>query len=54
MDEFTDSIIEKIYKNGRPSISLPSRTTGNIIWDEENDLLLLGKQIMEKQICIWE
>ncbi|MHA1375625.1 MAG: hypothetical protein ACTSR7_15190 [Promethearchaeota archaeon] len=47
--EFTDAIIEKIYKNGRPSISLPSRTTGNIIWDEENDLLLLGKQIMEKQ-----
>jgi meiotic recombination protein SPO11 len=47
--ELTDSIIEKIYANGRPSIKLPSRTSTNIIWDEKNDLLLLGKQIMEKQ-----
>ncbi len=45
----TDSVIEKIYATGRPSIKLPSRTNTNIIWDEENDLLLLGKQIMEKQ-----
>ena len=45
----TDSIIEKIYATGRPTIKLPSRTSTNIIWDEENDLLLLGKQIMEKQ-----
>ncbi|NHJ21729.1 MAG: hypothetical protein EAX91_12350 [Candidatus Lokiarchaeota archaeon] len=47
--ELTDSIIEKIYATGRPSIELPSRTSTNIIWDEKNDLLLLGKQIMEKQ-----
>ncbi len=45
----TDSIIEKIYATGRPTIKLPSRASTNIIWDEENDLLLLGKQIMEKQ-----
>ena len=45
----TDSIIEKIYATGRPTIKLPSRSSTNIIWDEENDLLLLGKQIMEKQ-----
>ncbi|MFX1241738.1 MAG: hypothetical protein ACFFA7_10880 [Promethearchaeota archaeon] len=44
-----DDIIAKIYSTGRPSIELPSRTSANIIWDEENDLLLLGKQIMEKQ-----
>ncbi|MDX1798875.1 MAG: hypothetical protein R3255_09535, partial [Candidatus Lokiarchaeia archaeon] len=44
-----DDIIAKIYNTGRPSIELPSRTSSNIIWDEENDLLLLGKQIMEKQ-----
>ncbi len=44
-----DDIIEKIYNTGRPSIQLPSRSSSNIIWDEENDLLLLGKQIMEKQ-----
>jgi meiotic recombination protein SPO11 len=47
--KFVDSIIEKIYVDGRPSIQLPSRTSSNIIWDEENDLLLLGKQILEKQ-----
>lgn len=46
--KLVDSVIEKIYKTGRPSIELPSRTSSNIIWDEENDLLLLGKQIMEK------
>ncbi len=43
-----DRVLEKIYTTGRPSIELPSRSGTNIIWDEENDLLLLGKQIMEK------
>ena len=47
--DLTDSIIEKIYDSGRPSIQLPSRASTNIIWDEENDLLLLGKQLQEKQ-----
>jgi meiotic recombination protein SPO11 len=47
--KLVDSVLEKIYKSGRPSIELPSRSGANIIWDEENDLLLLGKQIMEKQ-----
>lgn len=47
--ELIDSIIEMIYDTGKPSIELPSRASSNIIWDEENDLLLLGKQIMEKQ-----
>jgi len=43
-----DDIIETIYATGRPSLQLPARTASNIIWDEENDLLLLGKQISEK------
>ena len=47
--KLTDSLIDMIYENGRPSIKLPSRSSTNIIWDEENDLLLLGQQIMEKQ-----
>ncbi|MFX1268502.1 MAG: hypothetical protein ACFFAK_11130 [Promethearchaeota archaeon] len=47
--ELTDNIIKQIYTTGRPSIELPSRSSSNIIWDEESDLLLLGKQIMEKQ-----
>ncbi|MFW9950791.1 MAG: hypothetical protein ACFFKA_11790 [Candidatus Thorarchaeota archaeon] len=46
--QLIESIIEMISETGRPSIKLPSRTSANIIWDEENDLLLLGKQIMEK------
>ncbi len=44
-----DKLLANIYSTGRPSIKLPSRSSSNIIWDEENDLLLLGKQIMEKQ-----
>ena len=45
---FVDKILDKIYENGKPTIELPSRTSSNIIWDEENDILLLGKQIVEK------
>jgi meiotic recombination protein SPO11 len=44
-----DDVISKIKKTGRPSIQLPSRSSSNIIWDEENDLLLLGQQLQEKQ-----
>ncbi len=47
--KLVDDVLEKIYKSGRPSIELPSRSATNIMWDEENDLLLLGKQIVEKQ-----
>ena len=44
-----DDVIDQINKTGRPSIQLPSRSSSNIIWDEENDLLLLGQQLQEKQ-----
>ncbi|MFX1345442.1 MAG: hypothetical protein ACFFBC_05015 [Promethearchaeota archaeon] len=47
--KLVDDVLTKIYSTGRPSIQLPSRSSSNIRWDEENDLLLLGKQIMEKQ-----
>ena len=47
--KLVDDILTQIYDSGRPSIQLPSRASSNIRWDEENDLLLLGKQIMEKQ-----
>lgn len=49
IDELIDDLVQSIYNTGRPSIKLPSRSSSNIIWDEENDLLLLGKQIVEKQ-----
>lgn len=47
--KLVDSVIAKIYATGRPTVELPSRSSSNIIWDEDNDLLLLGRQIMEKQ-----
>jgi len=47
--KLVDGIIEKIYTSGKPTIELPSRSSSNIIWDEENDMLLLGRQILEKQ-----
>jgi len=47
--KLVDEVISKIKKTGRPSIQLPSRSSSNIIWDEENDLLLLGQQLQEKQ-----
>ncbi|MFX1553773.1 MAG: hypothetical protein ACFFBV_07575 [Promethearchaeota archaeon] len=47
--KLVDNVIDKINKTGRPSIKLPSRSSSNIIWDEENDLLLLGQQLQEKQ-----
>jgi len=47
--KLADDVINKINISGRPSIKLPSRSSSNIIWDEENDLLLLGQQLQEKQ-----
>lgn len=47
--KLVDDVLTKIYTTGRPSIQLPSRSSSNIRWDEKNDLLLLGKQILEKQ-----
>jgi meiotic recombination protein SPO11 len=44
-----NDLIEQIQNSGRPVLEIPSRSSKNIIWDEENDLLLLGKQIAAKQ-----
>ena len=52
--KLVDSITEKIYQTGRPSIELPSRASSNIIWDEENDILLLwtNKHVSTHNITI--
>ncbi len=47
--DLADDLVEKILTTGKPLIELPSRSSSNIIWDEKNDLLLLGQQIMQKQ-----
>jgi meiotic recombination protein SPO11 len=38
------TLIKEIGKGNPPSLELPLRGSGNIIWDEENDLLLLGEK----------
>jgi len=38
------SLVKEIGKGNPPSLELPLRGSGNIIWDEENDLLLLGER----------
>ncbi|MFX0168770.1 MAG: hypothetical protein ACFE89_05340 [Candidatus Hodarchaeota archaeon] len=37
-------LIKEISKGNPPSLELPLRGGGNIVWDEENDLLLLGEK----------
>jgi len=38
------SLVKEIDKGNPPSLELPLRGSSNIIWDEENDLLLLGEK----------
>ncbi|MFX1508675.1 MAG: hypothetical protein ACFFBR_00075 [Promethearchaeota archaeon] len=38
------TLIKEIGKGNPPSLELPLRGSGNIIWDEDNDLLLLGEK----------
>ncbi|MFW9831349.1 MAG: hypothetical protein ACFFD8_06200 [Candidatus Thorarchaeota archaeon] len=38
------TIIKEIGKGNPPSLELPLRGGSNIVWDEENDLLLLGEK----------
>ncbi|MFX1575552.1 MAG: hypothetical protein ACFFCF_00110 [Promethearchaeota archaeon] len=38
------ALIKEIKKGKPPSLELPLRGSNNIIWDEENDLLLLGEK----------
>jgi meiotic recombination protein SPO11 len=39
-----DSIVNQILTSGRPSVEVPKRSSSNIIYDEKNDLLLLGQE----------
>ncbi len=38
------TLVKEIGRGNPPSLELPLRSSGNIIWDEENDLLLLGEK----------
>src|SRR4030042_924783 len=39
-----DSVVDQILTSGRPSVEVPKRSSSNIIYDEKNDLLLLGQE----------
>ncbi|NVM55204.1 MAG: hypothetical protein HWN66_15975, partial [Candidatus Helarchaeota archaeon] len=44
----TQSLLEQILTDGRPSFEIPSRSSSNIIWDEVRDLLLLGDKVVKR------
>jgi len=39
-----DSVVNQILTTGRPSVEVPKRSSSNILYDEKNDLLLLGQE----------
>jgi len=41
-------ILTQIMETGKPVFEVPSRSASNIIWEEESDLLLLGKELAQK------
>src|SRR5271157_940513 len=43
-----DDIVSQILATGRPTVNIPKRSASNIIFDEKNDLLLLGQQTSSK------
>ena len=43
-----DSLINQILTTGRPYVEVPKRSSSNIIYDEKNDLLLLGQETTTK------
>ncbi|MHA1732268.1 MAG: DNA topoisomerase IV subunit A [Promethearchaeota archaeon] len=43
LHEVVDDLVEEILNTGRPYLKVPKRSASNIVWDEMNDLLLLGK-----------
>ena len=45
-----DGIIAQIMVTGRPVIKVPNRSASNIIWDENNDMLLMGEKTTSKSL----
>ena len=46
--DYARSVYNAIIQHGKPSLEVPSRSASNIIYDEENDLLLLGQDKVSK------
>jgi meiotic recombination protein SPO11 len=50
LHEIIDTIVQQILVDGRPLMKIPSTSSNNIIWDEVNDLLLLGEKTATKSL----
>ncbi|MHA1145913.1 MAG: DNA topoisomerase IV subunit A [Candidatus Helarchaeota archaeon] len=46
--DVADKIYREILTSGSPTFEIPSRSSKNIIYNEEHDLLLLGEQITQR------
>ena len=44
-----EDVFNQIMKDGTASFAIPSRSSKNIVYDEEHDLLLLGEQLTQRQ-----
>lgn len=45
-----DGLIAQIMLTGRPILKMPNRSSANIIWDEINDMLLMGENTTSKSL----
>lgn len=50
INEVAIDLINQIEISGYPSFQIPARTASNIIYDEDQDLLLLGKKTTNKSL----
>ncbi|TFG18830.1 MAG: hypothetical protein EU530_08035 [Promethearchaeota archaeon] len=48
--QVVDGIIAQIMLTGRPVLEVPNRSASNIIWDENNDMLLMGENTTSKSL----
>ncbi len=48
--QVVDGIIAQIMLTGRPVLEVPNRSASNIIWDENNDMLLMGENTTKKSL----
>jgi meiotic recombination protein SPO11 len=45
-----DGLVTQIMLTGRPVLKVPNRSSTNIIWDELNDMLLMGEKTTSKSL----
>ena len=50
IDELIQEVLYKIAQHGEPSFNVPSRTSSNIIYDSDQDIILLGDKTTNKPL----